>query len=447
MSKPTLTSVARRERAIGLTVAASIGAKVFSVICTLVQVPIALHYLGTEAYGFWVTLVSIVLVLNFVDFGLGVGMQHAMARSYGNDDIQSMKRVFWTGTLVLVALGSVVTAISLPAAYFAPWADILHIHDPSLRTETTAALLIAVGAFVIALPFSAVTRLAAAVQRGWINAGWIAGGSLLSLAFVTAAARCRWGFLWFLAASLLVPAIQGFGLFVHLMRTLDWSLKPTSLAPGAEIRSMLLSSALFAFPQFGLALIQSTPALAISMAAGTSSVTAFNLLLRLFGPFQQGQIILLTPVWPAYTEAHARGDHAWVSRTFWRTIAAFVALASGLAAVACMWHPILSAWVGTSASAVSGGSVAPVAAWCLLQMAAQPFIYYLTGVGRLRQLAWAATPGLLLCAASLFLDTRNGGVGGVLEFGSMVLALALLPPLLFVTVKSMREHESELASP
>jgi len=75
----------RRERAIRLTVAASVGAKGFSIACTLVQVPLALHYLGAEAYGFWVTLFSIMLVLNFVDFGLGVGMQHAMARAYGTE--------------------------------------------------------------------------------------------------------------------------------------------------------------------------------------------------------------------------------------------------------------------------------------------------------------------------------------------------------------------------
>src|ERR1019366_5170850 len=72
----TPSNVLRRERAIRLTVAASAGAKGVSAVCTLLQVPLALHYLGTEAYGFWVTLFSIVIVLNFVDFGLGAGMQN-----------------------------------------------------------------------------------------------------------------------------------------------------------------------------------------------------------------------------------------------------------------------------------------------------------------------------------------------------------------------------------
>jgi O-antigen/teichoic acid export membrane protein len=441
VSVPTQSNVLRRERAIRLTVVASVGAKAVSGVCTLVQVPLALHYLGTEAYGFWVTLFSIVIVLNFVDFGLGAGMQHAMARAYGSDDMESMKRVFWTGAAVLGLLGLLMLAAGLPAALLLPWSDILHIHDAGLRAETGAALAIAVAAVVAGLPFNGVARLAAAVQRGWLHAGWIAAGSAISLAFVAAAAFGRWGFLWFVLASLLVPCIQGLGLFVHLLRVLGWRLRPSPLAPASEIRGMLRSSLFFAFPQLGQALVQAAPALAISLAAGSSAVTGYTLLMRLFGPFQQGQIILLNPVWPAYTEAHARGDHPWVSRAFWRTGVAFIALAAGVAACAWQSQAILRLWIGPSAVLSGHRLAALTAVWCVLQMAAQPLIYYLIGTGRLRQLAWAATPGLLVSAAALFWASRGGTVDGVIGAGSAGLAVALLPPLAWATVSAMRRRE------
>jgi O-antigen/teichoic acid export membrane protein len=423
-------------------VAASVGAKAFSVACTFVQVPLALHYLGAEAYGFWVTLLSVVLALNFVDFGLGVGMQHTMARSYGGDDLNAMKRVFWTGAAVLGLLGVAVLAIGLPLAFHFPWPDILHIHDPSLRDQTRPALAIAISAFVVALPFNAVARLAAAAQRGWIHAGWIAAGSALSLGLVAAAVAGRWGFLWFLLASLLVPFFQGAGLFVHLLRILGWGLRPTALAPAVEVRGMLRSSLYFSFPQLGLALVQSVPALAISLAAGSSAVTGYTLLVRLFSPFQQGQMMLLTPVWPAYTEAHARHDHAWVARTFWRTVAVLLALTIGLALAAWQSGPLLRLWVGSSAALAGRHLAALTAAWCILQMAAQPFIYYLIGVGRLRRLAWVATPGLLLSACGLFWGFGQGTVDGVLQGGAIGLAALLIPPLAWATLWSLRRNES-----
>jgi O-antigen/teichoic acid export membrane protein len=438
---PKPSPLHRRERAIKQTVAASAGAKAFSVACTLIQVPIALHYLGTEAYGFWVTLVSVVLILNYVDFGLGVGMQHTMARSYGGDDMEAMRRVFWTGAAVLVVLGLILLAIGLPVAFFVHWADILKIKDPALRSETGAGLAVAIAAFVVGLPFNAVARLAAAAQRGWIHAGWIAAGSALSLGLVAAAAHGKWGFLWFLAASLVVPILQGIGLFVHLLKVLNWDLAPTAFAPVAQLRLMLRSSLLFAVPQVGLALVQSCPALAISFAAGSSAVTGYTLLMRLFSPFQQGQNLLLTPVWPAYTEAHARSDHAWVVRTFWRTMAALGLLAAGIGAAAWQSPALLRLWVGPTAAFMDRRLAALAAAWCLLQMAAQPFIYYLIGVGKLRRLAWAASPGLLISAVALFWGFGKGTVEGVLEAGTAGLALALLPPVIWQTIRTLRSHE------
>jgi O-antigen/teichoic acid export membrane protein len=444
VSPPT---VVRRERAIKLTVAASVGAKVFSMSCTLVQVPLALHYLGPEAYGFWVTLFSIMLVLNFVDFGLGVGMQHAMAAAYGRDDMDSMKRAFWTGAATLGVLGLVILGVGSAGAWSIRWADVLHIKEASLRNDTPAALTITVAAFVLGLPFNAVARLAVAVQRGWLQAIWIAVGSALSLGFVVIAAFGHWGFLWFLAASLLVPTLQGIGLFLHLLRHLGWGLSPTELAPPAELRSMLRSSLLFAFPQLGLALVQSMPAIAISIAAGSSAVTGFNLLVRLFGPFQQGQQIILNPIWPAYTEAHSRADHSWVARTFRRTVTASLML--GIAPVAVAWqsHALLRLWIGPSAVLVGARLTALVAAWCLLQMGAQPCLFYLMGIGRLRQLAWAATPGLLISSLALLLGSIGGTTAPVLTYGSLGLAITFLPPLGWETFRAMRSHRSEQGRP
>jgi O-antigen/teichoic acid export membrane protein len=447
VSAAPIHPASRRERAIRLTVAASAGAKGFSIVCTFIQVPLALHYLGAEAYGFWVTLFSIMLVLNFVDFGLGVGMQHAMARAYGTDNAESMRRAFWTGAAALAVLGVVILAAGVAAAWLGAWPDILHIRDTELRRETPAALSIAVAAFALGLPFNAVARLAAAVQRGWIHAIWIAAGSALSLGFVALAAHAHWGFLGFLAASLLVPTLQGIGLFVHLLRGLGWSLRPTALAPAAELRGMLRSSLYFAFPQFGLALVQSMPAIAISVAAGASAVTGYNLLIRMFSPFQQGQQILLNPIWPAYTEAHSRADHAWVTRTYLRTVGAFFVLALGIAAVAWKSHALLRLWIGPSAVFAGPHLTMLVAAWCLLQMAAQPCVFYLMGIGRLHQLAWVATPGLLVSSFALLLGSRGGTATSVLGYGSLALAVTLLPPLAWETARAMRASNAEACRP
>jgi len=161
--------------------------------------------------------------------------------------------------------------------------------------------------------------------------------------------------------------------------------------------------------------------------------------MRLFSPFQQGQLILLGPVWPAYTEAQAKADHSWVKRTFGRTVLASCALAAGLAVAAWQSHRLLSLWIGQSAGSVAPRLAALVAAWSLVQMAAQPFMYYLMGVGRLRLLAWVGTPGLMAGVAALFWGARAGTVDAVLIAGSATLALTLLPPLALAATSVLRQ--------
>ena len=76
-----------------MAVIASVLAKVASMLCTLAQVPIALHYLGAESYGLWIVLMSIFGLLNFVDFGIGVGMQQKMAEAYARTTVSACARL------------------------------------------------------------------------------------------------------------------------------------------------------------------------------------------------------------------------------------------------------------------------------------------------------------------------------------------------------------------
>jgi len=438
VSEPTPVPASRRDRAIRLTVRASIAAKVFSITCTFAQVPIALRYLGTEAYGFWMTITSVVLVLNTIDFGVGVGMQHAMATAFGRDEPMAIRRLFWTGTAVLAVLGLAVLGLGLAVIHSFDWAGLLKIGDPTLRSETRLVLTIALVTFVACLPFNAVNRLAAAVQRGWVNSGWVAAGNGVSFALVAAAAFGHWGFSLFLFASLLVPAVQGLGLLVHLCLILGWTIVPTRLAPWDETQALLKASLWFALPQAGQALVQAVPAVAISLAAGPDSVTAYNLLMRLFGLLQQGQVLLLTPVWPAYTEASVRGDQAWIRRAYRQSALILAGLALAVGLVGWKSHLLLTIWVGHSANLVSGRLAALAGIWCVLQMAAQPPSYYLMGTGRLRQLAWAATPGLFITAGALFWGARGQTALAVLAAGSTALAALLLPPVFATAWASLR---------
>ncbi len=422
-----------------LTVIASVGAKVISVVCTLAQVPLALHALGSEAYGLWITLMSLMVMLNFIDFGLGVSMQKAMAAAFGRDDATQLRHAFFSGALALGGLALATLAIGVPLALMFEWGGLLKIHDAGLRSQAGPALVLMLVAFAVGLPFNAVSRLAAAAQRGWLHAGWIALGSAASLGVVALAARAHWGFLTFLALTTLLPAVQGAGLFLHLRAALAWTGQKIEFLPRAEWRALAGDSLLFAMPQIGVAFVQAAPPLALSLAAGPMAATAFNLLQRLYSPVTQGQILYLTPLWPAVTEAHVRGDTAWVHRAFRQSLLVAAGCALALGFLTWQSDRLLHWWVGGTASPAGGLMGWLTCAWFVIQVAWQPLMYLLVGVGRLSVLAvWGVLgPGLSL-AGMLVGVACHGGTAGVLAGAVIGLALGGLPGLAFATARALR---------
>ncbi len=427
----------RRTRAVRLTVAASAGAKIFSVVCTLAQVPVVLNYIGTEGYGLWITLVSVTVLLNFVDFGLGIGMQQAMAAAYGRDDNDGIRRAFFTGVAALGALAGLVLVAGIPIAWFGDWADTLKITDAGLRAQSNVVIAITVAACALTLPLNAGPRLAAAVQRGWIQAGWIAGGSATSLLVAFWAAHAHWSFPAFITVTALMPVAQGIGLIVHLALRLRWPASGVRLLDSAETRDLYRASAWVALPQFGMALLQAAPPLAISLVDGPAAVTGFNLLMRLFSPVMHGQTLMLAPLWPAYTEAQVRNDHRWIKRAFGSSLLGAAAFAACLIAITWQADTLVGWWVHQPGAAPAGIVAWGICAWAVVQVFGQPLFNLLIGLGRMKPLAWWGTVGASAAAVGLF--CANESTAHVLIGGTLGLALVWLPGLAWASAQSLRQ--------
>lgn len=422
---PTPPPASERDRAVRQTVGAAMAAKAISVGCTFAQVPLALHALGAEAYGVWITLASVGLMLNFVDFGLGVGLQRAIGEAWARGDAARMQRQFFTGVAFLAVLALIGLVLGAAIVLGRDWSDTFNITTPALRGELQAALLIALAAAALGIPLNALARLAAATRLGWLHAGWIAAGSVLSLAGVAAAAHAGLQLAAFTAIAGIVPLLQGAALGLHLWRKLGWRWSGLALEPAAQRRALLAESGWFAGPQLGLALLQAAPPLALSLAAGPVAATGFNLFQRLTSPILQGQLIHLTPLWAACTEAHARGDGPWLRGALRSSILVALVCAAGVLALAVLARPLLTLWVGAEAAMPALALAWPAAGWLLLQVAWQPPLYFLVGLGRLRALALWGVCGPAAALLVLFVGGRFVSDGGQL-LGLATLALALL---------------------
>ncbi len=75
-----------RYRRILLTGGSTLIVKIISALINLITVPLTLHYLGSERYGLWMSISSILSLMSFADLGLGNGLLNAISEANGKND-------------------------------------------------------------------------------------------------------------------------------------------------------------------------------------------------------------------------------------------------------------------------------------------------------------------------------------------------------------------------
>lgn len=337
-----------RQRRIVLQALASALAKAISVGTALISVPLSLHYLGTERFGMWMTMSSLVALLSFADLGIGNGLLSSVAAAHGRDDRKKIRELVSSAYFALGLIAVMVLAFFALAYAFVPWHRVFNVQSELARAEAGPSIAVMVTCFALAIPIGVVQRTQLGLQMGYASSLWQCVASLLGLAGVMSA-------IWQEAPlPLLLMAYAGAPLLVGLVNSLVFFLyQQRDLAPyfgdvsRAGIRILAGTGLLFLVLQVAGSLTFMSDSFIIAQKLGAAAVSQYAVPEKLFGLI--GMIIgfALSPLWPAYGEAIARGDVKWVRATLRSSLlisAAVAATGSGILIVAAPW--IIKLWVG-----------------------------------------------------------------------------------------------------
>jgi O-antigen/teichoic acid export membrane protein len=422
-----------RNRRVLLSAFAAAAAKGIGLVTMLVTVPYTLEYLGKERYGLWTTITSFLALLSFTDLGLGYGLLNALSRAEGRNDRMAAQRAVSSAFFMLLGVAGVAGIVFALVWRHVSWGASLNASASTTR-EANAAVAMLVACFLAGLPLSVVAHSYAALQKGFRASMFQAGGSLISLLALLLAIRARAGIpTLVLAAStgpILASLVGGWTLFFHERPDLRPSRDAASRAGALQLARL---GGLFFVIQIAISVAFQSDGLVLARVIGPEAVTTYSVTQKLFLqiPFVLGYF--LTPLWPAYSEAVARGDVAWVKRTLKRSIGFGFAINVPAAVTLYFAGPaILSWWVG--------GEVQPptllllsLMIWASLNSLSGPLGMFFNGVGALR---YQAITSVMMAAANIVLSvalTYRLGLAGV-ALGSILAqtVFCFLPATLFV---------------
>jgi O-antigen/teichoic acid export membrane protein len=428
----------RRSWRVGHNAVAQGLAKGISGLSQLVLVPLLLGHLGTDTFGWVMTLFTITGLIAFADFGVVIALQQRLAEAWGRRDLTDLRNSHASGARLLTKIGWGWFAAGV---IFARWIGPAILPAPAaidLAVQRIAWLCVA-GTIATGVATGAGQRLALAMQTGWLTAVWTATINVTMLVSAIVAVRSGAGAPVFLALLGLGGILPGIIVGIQITRQLGWKsgINPAPAEPEIAVR-LWREGLRYAPPHLAGALLNAATAPVVVHFGGWGAGAALALLLRLFGPITQAHALLLGPLWPAYAEAMVRQDRAWILRTvrvsFLFTVAGVVALLTVTAGLPI----ILPAIAGNSTLVPAATLVWLVAGWQAATMLQQPLGVLLLGHNRLGRVAGhiaavhLTTLGASIVCGSLW---AASGVISALLIGT---AFGLIPVLLTESVKTLR---------
>lgn len=425
-----------RYRRMALTTGASLAARAIGLLTTLVSVPLTFRYLGAERYGLWMVLISLISVMGFADLGIGNGVMNAISEAHGKENHELAREYVSSGFVLMLAIAAVLAVAGAIVYPFMPWVRLFNVRSGLVASEGAKAFLVLFCWFVLNIPLGVVTRVQAGLQQGYWSQIVGATGNIVSLLALLLVIELRGSLPWLVFAStfgvILATVLNGWLLF----RAQPWLVPSVRAFRGSSAHKILKLGLMFFVLQVAVALGYTSDNIVITQVMGAAAVALYAVPQKLFAFIAQLVSMGISPLWPAYGEAIARGDVAWVRRVFWGSMRVTLAITVPVCAVLALAGPwVVRLMVGKSLHVPKSLLVA-LAIWGVVGAASMPMAMLLNGAGVLKvQAIIAAIASLSNLALSIVLTQRLGVVGVCL--GSILTQTFMAFPAYFFVIRNL----------
>jgi O-antigen/teichoic acid export membrane protein len=405
---------------------------------SLITVPLTLKYLGNERFGLWMTISSVLAMAAFADFGVGNGVLNTVAKAYGKDDDEGVRKAVSSGFAVLSTIAALLLLSFFAIYRFVSWGDFFHVVSPVARKEAGPALAVFAICFALNISMDVVQRVQLGLQQGYRYGLWQLCGSVLGLVGVIAG-------IWFhVSLPTLVVAIAGAPILAtavnafHFFGSVRPDLRPRLRLVSRDVISQIARlGGLFFVLQLAVAVSFSADNFIIARTLGAVNVPEYSIPQRLFALVTMLSAMLITPLWPAYGESISRGDMTWVRRTLRTSLVAVLAISSVVSASLLLFSSRLLYWWVGSRIHPPFPLLLGLAIWTVFSCCGDALSSFLNGASVIRVQVVVASIFGAGCLTAKIIFIRHYGVPGIPWAAIVSYAVLVILPYSFYVPRTV----------
>lgn len=409
-----ITSGNQRSVAVKKNIIGSFALKGISIVISFLLVPLTLGYVNSELYGVWLTLSSILTWLSFLDIGFTQGLKNKLTEALASQDYDRGKALVSTTYFMMVIIFVPVCLVCELLIPFVDWTSLLNV-PISYRDEILHVMQILVVFACFQLIVNVLTSVIAAYQKVAFSTSFAVIGNFLSLLIILVLIKTCPPSLYALTFSYgLMPILVTFAASFILYHKKFKEISPNIRMINKSLVGDLfgLGYKFFIINVQVLVLYQSTNFL-ISNISSPVDVTSYNLSYKLMNITMMAYTIITAPLWPAYTDAYARGDYEWMKSMRNKMNKVLLLSILGCLLLVVFSVPFYKVWIGDKAQIpfqMTFSVALYVIAYCWMNLNGTLIV----GMGKVKLDTIIAVVGMVIhIPLSLFLS-KFIGVYGVL---------------------------------
>jgi len=440
------TASGDRLQRLGATAISGFIGKGIAACATFAMVPLLLHSMGTELFGLWSTLHSLLAMSAFADFGIGNGMLNAITRSNAKNDLNGVQATITSGLMVLTCIAAIL-AVAL-FTFFHAFGGIITasgLSEASLGPALGGVAIFGVYA-IVSMPLSTGDRIATALQEGFIPHLIRAVVLALSAIIVLVMSRTGAGFVALCGATVLPSLLGSFLTWTLVARRRPWLLPKLSTFSSEQSGILMRTGAGFCIIQLVSAVGFNIDTLLIARGAGVDGAADFAVASRYFSVATVVGNILLPPLWPAYADAMSRGEIYWVKRALGVSLLATLVCGGaivGFLFVAKGW--LVPLWLGDSLH-LDAKLMCSMAGWTLISLIGSAIAMFWNGMHWLRlQCILGAAYAFTALPLKLWLST-HGTVDQYLIANALCFLVVELLPGIGITYMLLSRFQTNMVN-
>jgi O-antigen/teichoic acid export membrane protein len=388
-----------------------------SIAISLVLIPLTIRFVNETQYGLWLTLSSIIGWFSFFDIGLGNGLKTRLTEAISKGDFKQGKTYVSTTYAALSILSISLLILFSVMQLFVDWSKILNA-PASYAPELSGVAWIVFISFTFQFVLNLIIAVAAANQNTVVGSLVNLVGNLITITAVYFLTKFYvTGTLLQLAvpmclSSILVLLIFSIILYQKRFRAIAPSISFVDFSCLKDVAGLGLK---FFIIQMGLILYYNIDNMVITQILGPKEVTPYAIAYKYFGVITMFSAIVMTPLWTAFAEAHAKQDYNWIKMTVRKMQLICLALVPVGVVMVLISPYVYKFWVGEEIEIPMLLS-AILAFYTIWNTFRTIFIYYLNGVGVIKlQVYLVLLSGLANVPLAIILAKLMGTSGVILS--------------------------------